>query len=100
MIPLKPSPPPFEIPNTNNAIVVKTEIKPFLINIVYNYTKPLSFENEPYSLETILLIREHLDTYLFYIRHGSTTISTEYPASQITFSPTRHFFNSNMWKNN
>ena len=82
---LKSSPSPFEIPNIKNAKVVKTELKPFLNNIVYNYTKPLSFENEPYSLETIPLIGEHLDTYLFYIRHRSTTISTEYPAFQITF---------------
>ena len=82
---LKPSPSPFEIPNIKNAWVVKTEIKPVLNNIVYNYTKPLSFENEPYRLETVPLIREHLDTYLFYIRHRSTTISTEYPAFQITF---------------
>ena len=81
----KPSPSPFEIPNIKNARVVKTEIKPFLNNSVYNYTKPLSFENEPYSLETVPFIREHLDTYLFYIRHRSTTISTEYPALQITF---------------
>ena len=82
---LKPSPVSFEIPNIKNAKVVKTEIKPFLNNIVYNYTKPLSSENEPYSLETIPLIREHLDTYTFYIRHRYTTISAEYPAFQITF---------------
>ena len=81
----KSFPSPFEIPNNKNAKVIKTEIKLFLHNIVYNYTKPLSFENEPYSLETIPLIREHLDTYLFYIRHTSTTVSTEYPAFQITF---------------
>ena len=81
----KPSPSPFETPNIKNAKVVKTEIKPFLNNIIYNYTKPLSFENEPYSLETIPPIREYLDKYLFYIRHKSTTISTEYPAFQITF---------------
>ena len=79
------SPSPFEIPSVKNANVVKTEINPFLHNIVYNYTQPLSFENEPYSLETIPLIREHLDTYLFYIRHRSTTASTEYPSFQITF---------------
>ena len=96
MISLKPSPPPFEIPNIKNAKVVKTEIKPFLNNIVYNYTKPLSFENEPYSLQTIPPIRDYLDTYLFYIRHRSTTISTEYPAFQITFlqqeiSPTQTY---------
>ena len=48
---LKPSPSNFEIPNIKNAKVVKTERKPFLNNIVYNYTKPLSFENEHDSLE-------------------------------------------------
>ena len=78
----KPSHSPFELPNIKNA----REIKPFLNNIVYNYTKPLSFENEPFSLETIPLIREHLDTYLFYIGHRSTTLSTDYPAFQITFT--------------
>ena len=83
---LKSSPSPFEIPNIKNAKVIKTEIKPFLHNNVYNYTKPFSFENEPYSLETIPLIREHLDTYLFYNRHRSTTVSTEYPSFQFTFS--------------
>ena len=58
------SPSPFEINYIKNAKVIKTEIKPFLHNIVYNYTEPLSFENEPYSLETFPLIREHLDTNL------------------------------------
>ena len=79
------SPSLFEINYIRNAKVIKTEIKPFLHNIVYNYTQPLSFENEPYSLETISLIREHLDTYFFYIRHRSTTVSTEYPSFQIIF---------------
>ena len=64
---------------------IKDEIKPFLHNIVHNYTKPLPFENEPYTLETIPFITEHLDTYLFYIRHRSTTASTEYPSFQRTF---------------
>ena len=86
----------FEIPHITNERVVITEIKPFLHNIVYNYTKPLSFENEPYSLETIPLIRVHLDTYLFYIRHRSTTASTEYPFFQKNFSSTRNFLNSNI----
>ena len=79
------SPSPFEIPYIKNAKLVKLEIKPFLHNIVYNYTKPLSFENEPYALETIPFIREHLDPYLFYIRHRSTTASSEYSSFQITF---------------
>ena len=81
----KPSPSPFEKLNIKNARVVKPEIKPFLNSFVYNHTKPLSFENEPYSLETIPLLREHLDTYVLYIRHRSTSVSTEYPSFQITF---------------
>ena len=79
------SPSPFDISYIKNAKVVKTEIKPVLHNIVYNYTQPLSFENEPYSLETVPLIREDLDTHLFHIRHRSTIASTEYPSFQITF---------------
>ena len=80
------SPSPFEIPYIKNAKLVKLEMKPFLQNIIYNYTEPLPFENEPYTLETIPLIREHLDSYLFYIRHRSTTASTEYSSFQNTFS--------------
>ena len=77
---------PFEIITyIKNAKVIKTEMKPFLHNIVYNYTQPLAFENEPFSLETIPLIRDYLDTYLFYIGHRSTTVSTEFPSFQITF---------------
>ena len=79
------SPSLFEIHYIKNAKLVKTEVKPFLHNIVYSYTQPLSFENEPYSLETYPLIREHLDTYLFYIRHRFTIASREYPSFQITF---------------
>ena len=77
-------PSPFENPYIKNA-KVKTEIKQFLHKIFYNYPQPLLFENEPYSVETIPLIREHLDTYLFYFIHRSTTASTDYPSFQITF---------------
>ena len=79
------SPSPFEIPYIKNAKLVKLETKPLLYNIMYKYTRPLSFENEPFTLETGPLIREHLDSYLFYIRHRSTIASTEYPSFQITF---------------
>ena len=39
----------------------------------------------PILLKQFALIREHLDSYLFYIRHSSTTASTENPSFQITF---------------
>ena len=41
--------------------------------------------NELFTIETIPLIREHLGTYLFYIRYRFTTITTEYPTFQIFF---------------
>ena len=59
----------FQTPVIKNAKVVKLELNPFIQNIISHYTQPLPFENEPHTMETIPLIREHLDTYLFYIRY-------------------------------
>ena len=58
---------PFQTPIIKNAKVVKLELNPFLQNIISHYTQPLPFENEPHTIETIPLIREHLDTYLFIL---------------------------------
>ena len=60
---------PFQIPYIKNVKLVKFELRPILQNIIYNYTQPLPFNNEPFTIETIPLIREHLDSYLFYIRY-------------------------------
>ena len=76
---------PFQTPIIKNAKVVKLELNPFLRNIISHYTQPLPFENEPHTIETIPLIREHLDTYLFYIRYKVLTITEEYPTFQISF---------------
>ena len=80
---------PFQIPVIKNAKVVKLELNPFLQNIISHYTQPLPFENEPHTFETIPLISEQLDTYLFYIRYKVLTITTEYPAFQISFPQQR-----------
>ena len=80
---------PFQTPVIKNAKVVKLELNPFLQNIISHYTQPLPFENEPHTIETIPLIREHLDTYLFYIRYKNLTITAEYPAFQISFPQQR-----------
>ena len=56
---------PFHTPIIKNAKVVKLELNQFLQNIISHYTKPLPFENEPHTIETIPLIREHLDIYLY-----------------------------------
>ena len=80
---------PFQTPVIKNAKVVKLELNPFLQNIISHYTQPLQFENEPRTIETIPLIREHLDTYLFYFRYKVVTITAEYPAFQISFPQQR-----------
>ena len=80
---------PFQPPIIKNAKVVKLELNPFLQNIISHYTQPLPFENEPHTIETIPLIREHLDTYFFYIRYKVLTITAEYPAFQISFPQQR-----------
>ena len=80
---------PSQTPVIKNAKVEKLELNPFLRNIISHYTQPLPFENEPHTIETIPLIREHLDTYLFYIRYKVLTITTEYPAFQISFPQQR-----------
>ena len=83
------TPLPFQTPVIKNAKVVKLGLNPFLQNIISYYTQPLPFENEPHTIETIPLIREHLDTYLFYIGYKVLTITTEYPAFQISFPQQR-----------
>ena len=80
---------PFQTPVIENAKVVKLELNPFLQNIISDFSQPLPFENEPHTIETIPLIREHLDTYLFYIRYKVLTITTENPAFQISFPQQR-----------
>ena len=91
------TPLPFQTPVIKNAKVVKLELNPFLQNNISYYTQPLPFENEPHTVETKPLIREHLDTYLFYIRYKVLTITTEYPAFQIS-SPQRRPNSSHIYR--
>ena len=83
------TPLPFQTPVIKNAKVVKLELNPFLQNIISHYTQPLPLENEPHTIETIPLIRQHLDTYLFYIKYKVLTITTEYPTFQISLPQQR-----------
>ena len=80
---------PFQTPVIKNAKVVNLELNPFLQNIISHYTQPLPCENEPHTIETIPLIRENLDTYLFYVRYKVLTITAEYLAFQISFPQQR-----------
>ena len=63
---LKFSPSSFEIPSIKDAGVIKTEIKPFLHNFVYNYTKPLSLKVNLTVLKQFLLL-ENIWIHIFLI---------------------------------
>ena len=83
------TPLPFQTPVIKNANIVKLELNPFLQNIISHYTQALPFENEPHTIETIPLIGEHLDTYLFYNRYKVLTNTTEFQPFQISFPQQR-----------
>ena len=40
------------------------DVIPFLNNIIFQYTNPLSFETETHIIHTIILAREPCDSYL------------------------------------
>ena len=52
------------------------DVTPFLNNIIFQYTNPLSFETEPLTVHTIPLAREHCDSYLYYIRYKTLEITS------------------------
>ena len=52
-----------------NVRAITHDINPLLHNLIFQYTNPLPFETEPHFLHTIPLLREHLDSYLYYIRY-------------------------------
>ena len=63
------------------------DVIPFLNNITFQYTNPLSFEAEPRNINTIPLLREHCDSYLYYFRYKTTKITHSQNPFQIIFNP-------------
>ena len=59
-------PTPFKLitPQHRNIRSISQDVKPFLNNIIFQYTDPLPFEKEAHSIHTFLFIREHLYSYL------------------------------------
>ena len=65
------------------------DVTPFLNNIIFQYTNPLPFETEPYILHTIPLVREHSDSYLYYIRYKTLDITPSQTPFQVIFNPVK-----------
>ena len=75
----------------------------FLNNLIYNSTTPLSFESYPEDIYTTPLIREHHDSYLYYIETHSLVADSDEPPFSIPFtsSTTRSdTFRKNIYPNN
>ena len=65
------------------------DVTPFLNNIIFQYTNPLPFETEPHILHTIPLVREHFDSYLYYIRYKTLKITPSQTPFQVIFNPVK-----------
>ena len=65
------------------------DVTPFLNNIIFQYTNPLPFETEPHIVHTIPLVREHCDSYLYYIRYKTLEITPSQTPFQVIFNPVK-----------
>ena len=72
---------------TRNVQSITQDISPFLQNLIFQNTNPFSFETEPHSIHTIPLLREHLVSYLYYIRYKTYDINQSQTQLQVTFNP-------------
>ena len=81
-------PPPFLLSTDQRQKRSLTpDVIPFLNNIIFQNTNPLSFETEPHSIYTIPLVREHCDSYLNYVRYKTIEVMHSQNLFQNIFNP-------------
>ena len=95
---------PFVFDNTHHRVTrnLSQTLSEFLINLI-NSTVPLSFETFPEDIYTIPLIREHHDSYSYYIDTHLIVETPDEPPFSIPFtSPINHSdtFRKNIHPNN
>ena len=83
-----PTPFTFTTEKRQNRSLIQ-DVTPFLNNIIFQYTNPLPFETEPYILHTIPLVREHSDSYLYFIRYKTLDITPSQTPFQVIFNPVK-----------
>ena len=91
--------------NTTQRITrdVSQTLTQFLNNLIYNSTTPLPFETYPEDIYTTPLIREHHDSYLYYIETHSLVLNSEEPPFSIPFTSLKNrsdTFRKNIYPNN
>ena len=81
-------PTPFQCstPPIRNVRAITQDINPFLHNLIFQYTNQLPFEIEPHSIRTIPLLREHLDSRLYYIRYRTYNSTPSQTQFQVFFN--------------
>ena len=85
-----PTPFQLRVPQHRNVQSTTQDVKPFLNSNILQYTNTLLFEGEAHSIQTIPLIREHLDSYLFKIRYKILDIDTSQNPIQTIFNPVQN----------
>ena len=83
-------PPPFVLSTDkiqNRSLI--QDVTHFLNNIIFQYTTPLPFGTEPNTIHTIPLVREHCDSYLYYIRYKTLEITSSQNPFQVIFNPVK-----------
>ena len=83
-----PTPFTFTTEKRQNRSLIQ-DVTPFLHNIIFRYTNPLPFETEPHILHTIPLVREHCDSYLYYIQYKTLDITPSQTPFQVIFNPVK-----------
>ena len=83
-----PTPFTFTTEKRQNRSLIQ-DVTPFLNNIIFQYTNPLPFETEPHILHTIPLVREHCDSYLYYIQNKTLDITPSQTPFQVIFNPVK-----------
>ena len=91
--------------NTTQRITrdVSQTLTHFLNNLIYNSTTPLSFETYPEDIYTAPLIREHHDSYLYYIETHSLVLNSAEAPFSIPFTSLKNrsdTFRKNIYPNN
>ena len=84
-------PHPFIIdPECRSKRSLTQDVEPFFNNLIFQYTNPLPFETEPLSISTIPLLREHLDSYLYYLGYKTIDINVSQQYFQVIFNPVKN----------
>ena len=78
---------PFLLSSQHRSVRSFTQDVTYLSNIIFQYTNPLPFETEAHSIHTMPLLREHLDSYLYYFRYKTLEIIPSQKPLQLIFNP-------------